>query len=134
MDENYLCHYGVKGMKWGIKHNPEKAFTKANAKYEKYQVKINKLKTKSDKATAKKYKRANPLIRTEISDARYRNASRKADKATAKYLKAKRKAEKWVEAMDKTFENYDVKALSLNKVNSGKNSLNKWLKNQAANL
>lgn len=120
MTENYLCHYGAKGMKWGVRHNPEKVFTKANAKYERYQAKINKLKTKSDKATAKKYKRANPLIRTEISDARYRNASRKADKATAKYLKAKRKAEKWVEAMNKTFENYDMKALSSNKVNSGK--------------
>lgn len=108
-------------MKWGVRHNPEKAFTKANAKYERYQAKINKLKTKSDKATAKKYKRANPLIRTEISDARYRNASRKADKATAKYLKAKRKAEKWVETMNKTFVNYDMKALSSNKVNSGKN-------------
>lgn len=121
MNNDELMHYGVKGMKWGVKHNPERAFTKANAKYEKYQAKVNKLKTKSDKATAKKYKRANPLIRTEISDARYRNASRKADKATAKYLKAKRKAKKWVEAMDKTFANYDMKALNSNKVNSGKN-------------
>lgn len=109
MNDDELMHYGVKNMKWGVRRNPEKAFVKAN-----------KLKTKSDKATAKKYKRANPLIRTEISDARYRNAARKADKATSKYLKAQRKAEKWVEAMNKTFENYDMKALSSNKVNSGK--------------
>lgn len=127
MNDDELMHYGVKNMKWGVRRNPEKAFVKANAKYKKYQVKANKLKTKSDKATAKKYKRANPLIRTEISDARYRNAARKADKATAKYLKAQRKAEKWVEVMNKTFENYDMKALSSNKVDSGKDFIKRMV-------
>lgn len=53
MNNDELMHYGVKGMRWGVKHNPEKAFTKANAKYEKYQAKVDKLKTRSDKATAK---------------------------------------------------------------------------------
>lgn len=28
-DSNYLAHYGVLGMKWGIRHNYEKAWNKA---------------------------------------------------------------------------------------------------------
>lgn len=175
-------HYGVLGMKWGVRRNPSKAYDKAtvkkeklisnvnktrqaynqakikvnsgaSAKYQKYQAKATALKVKSDKAEAKKLKRSNPLIRTEISDARYQNAARKADKAKAKYMKvqtkadkykakpekstlklglaevkhlrAVKKAEKWVKQMNKTFKDVDVKSLDSDKVDSGKSFLEK---------
>ena len=171
-------HYGVLGMKWGVRRNPDKAYNKAtvkkqklisnvdktrqaydqakinvnsgaSSKYQKYQAKATALKIKSDKAEAKKLKRSIHLIGTE--DTRYQKAARKADKAKAKYmkvqtkankykakyekstlelgiaeakhLKAVTKAEKWVEQMNKTFKDIDVKSLDSNKVDSGKSFL-----------
>ena len=45
--------------------------------------------------------------------------------ANAKYLKAQRKAEKWRNAMDKTFKDYDVNNLQSDKVDSGKEFVKK---------
>ena len=84
--DDELMHYGKRGMKWGVRHNPEKAYAKAEHK-------LAKLQNKANKAEDKKRKRADVLIRTSASDAMYANAARKADKA-------KRKVDKWVKAMD----------------------------------
>lgn len=65
MLENELTHYGVKGMKWGVRRNPSKAYRKASKK-------ANKLKDQADKA---------------YSDSRKSDV--KASKAQAKYTKAK---------------------------------------------
>ena len=183
MEQNELMHYGVIGMKWGVhRGNVAQAYSKATAKrkklenrvvqakkaydkatvkansgasmkYQKLQAKADKLSYKAEKAHAKKLKRANPLIRTSTSDARYQNAARLSDKAEAKYikaqtkankykskyekgqaaqgsaktnyLKAQRKAEKWRNAMDKTFKDYDVNNLPSDKVDSGKEFVKK---------
>lgn len=87
--EDDLEHYGVLGMKWGVKRG------KTAQVFQKAQKKMTKLDTKSQKALKKRYKRSNPLIRTEISDARYKSAVRKSDKAKAK-------ANKWYKKVEKT--------------------------------
>lgn len=180
-----LMHYGKLGMKWGVIHNPAKAYAKAvnkrnslnsksdknriayekakikantgvSAKYKKYQAKADKMHYKSSKALDKMYKHANPLIRTSISDDLYQRSRRKADKyqakfmksqrkankykstyenraakagaAESKYLRSKHKAEKWQEAIDKSFRNVDVNSLPIQYTSAGKAYIEK-LKN-----
>lgn len=63
--ENELTHYGVKGMKWGVRRNPSKAYRKASQK-------ANRLKEADDKAYSAS-----------------RKADVKADKAKSKLTKGK---------------------------------------------
>lgn len=58
LNEETLAHYGVLGMKWGIRKNPDKAVQKASKKSGKIQKKINKTNKKYLKAA----KKANRLL------------------------------------------------------------------------
>lgn len=147
-----LMHYGKLGMKWGVIHNPAKAYAKAinkrdslnsksdknriayekakikanngaSAKYKKYQAKADKMHYKSSKALDKMYKHANPLIRTSISDDLYQRSRRKADKYQAKFMKSQRKADKY----KSTYENRAAKAgAAESKYLRSKHKAEKW--------
>lgn len=70
-----LQHYGVIGMKWGIRHDPVKAYSKAIAKQTKLDTKVSKTRDKYLKRTAK----ANRGV-----SIRYQKKQAKADKKQAK--------------------------------------------------
>lgn len=83
-----LYHYGVLGMKWGVrKGNTAKVYAKA-------QKKLSRLDNKRMKFRNKKLKGANPIIRTEFSDHRYKSGMRKE-------IKYQRKAIKWYKKVEK---------------------------------
>lgn len=113
MSQEELKHYGVLGMKWGVRRGrTTKAYEKASKKVEKNQKKYEKLERKAQKRLLK------------VEDAV--GNRRKTGKATAKFYKAQhkankqaRKAKKWLNAMEKTFANTDIK-LSERQVNLGK--------------
>lgn len=50
-DTNYLKHYGVIGMKWGVRKNPTRALEKSSRKMDKLNKKKNRLLEKSSTAS-----------------------------------------------------------------------------------
>lgn len=96
-----LQHYGVIGMKWGIRRNSLKAYSKASQKAE-------KLSAKKEKASF------------EVERLR-----KKLAVAEAKSLKRNTKAEKWVAKMDKTFSERTLSKLEVEHIKKGKIIYNK---------
>ena len=99
-----LYHYGVLGMRWGVRRNPRRA-------YEKSTKKLKQIGESVSKADSKKKKYDNPLIRTSISDGKYKKWSRQSDKYRAR-------GEKWYSSMKSEFSKV---GLDVAKANSAKN-------------
>ena len=87
-----LYHYGVIGMKWGIRRNPTKTYVKAKKK-------LAKAERKAVKATKRAKRRDRSIF---VSDERAYKSLRKANKRNRKVQKLKR-------AMDIAFKDVDKK-------------------------
>lgn len=86
MEQNSLMHYGVLGMKWGIRKNPEKAFSKAQKKMRKLDARQEK---RQKKAVRKQYSRF--------------TSEKKAQKLRVKADKSTYKAALWYDKVKKVF-------------------------------
>lgn len=62
--QDYLIHHGVKGMKWGVRHDSERKTSRKMAKAEKYKAKLIR---KADKYSGN-YKREAREYKNEIDD------------------------------------------------------------------
>lgn len=96
--DDELMHYGVVGMKWGVRRNPTKAYERASKK-------MTKLNAKAEKAKVRYGKKAGVHL-TDFGVAAERKARKKSARATAKAIL-------WKKAMDKEFS--DVRLSSLEK-------------------
>ena len=114
---NELQHYGVLGMKWGVRRGKTtKAYQKASKKAAKIDKRILEQESEMNKRIAKADKKASSVLAREKSIAK---AESKAREATAEYRKVLRKGERWYKAMEDTFKNTDV-SLSSAQVEAGK--------------
>ena len=100
-EEEYIVHYGVKGMRWGIRRNARTSYSdkvvkvetaKTNRRNARQQAKIDsankrRLNTKSKSKLVNKY--ADVITKSDIN-----NEQRKIDKNNAKLAENKRRARK----------------------------------------
>ena len=114
-----LCHYGVLGMKWGVRRNPSKAYAKASKKANRLTEQALKANLKS----AKLGKKSLPNLIAPNNSRRYTkavNAQLKANKLEIKSAKLSKKYNKWINAMEKAFSEVKISDISPEHMAAGK--------------
>lgn len=104
VSDDYLAHYGVMGMKWGVRHDERRAALVSkrdanNAKIAKYQNKLNTVGAQKRAAKAAKYQHKVDKLQRKASKAEKRlaqgkNVSNKQMKKVMKYESYKAKVAK----------------------------------------
>lgn len=115
-----LMHYGVLGMKWGVRKNPSQAFSKASKKANRLSDKYNKYSSKAATADAKAHKSGKRYI-TEIGRGITENRFKKAVKFDRKADRTLKKLDRWTEQMKKTFANVSVNSIDSKAIADGQN-------------
>ena len=115
-----LKHYGVLGMKWGVRKNPSQAFSKASKKASRLSDKYEKYSSKAATADAKAHKSGERYI-TNIGRGITKNRFKKAVKFDRKAYRTLKKLDRWTNQMKKTFANVSINSIDSKIIADGQN-------------
>lgn len=111
MSDHELKHYGVLGMKWGVRRGKTtKAYTKASKKLQKIDKKYTKLESKAIKKSANADRLQSS--RNPFKQGRGENEEVRAKRLAAKTGRYARIGNKWYKSMEETFKNTDISLTS----------------------
>lgn len=122
MSDQELKHYGVVGMKWGVRKDPSKQFGKSSAKLNK---KKKKLVARKEEAAKLRYK-GTKLESKATSERKLKKAREKifeAAKMDLKNAKMDKKIQKYEQKMKEAFADVPIWKISPSDAEKGKNYL-----------
>lgn len=117
-EENSLAHYGVIGMKWGVRNNKSRAFSKAVSKADKLSKRVEKTELNALKKRSKYDKKLVKTLKKNPDKAS--KMYKKISKAERKVYNAKKASGKWEKQMVKNLANIKLSEVNDEVLNTGR--------------
>ena len=140
LEADELRHYGVRGMRWGVRKNPSKAFIKASRKADKLSRHADKMERNYQKANVDLAKQKARFANTNrkargkldvgtLEDQTVANVSAETTVALLKEISTRSKVERdrWVRSMSEAFSTVRVDDLSPKALKAGRDYVNMLL-------
>lgn len=120
MREDELQHYGVIGMKWGVRRNASKAYGRAMVKKRKIEDRVSENRLKGSKLQYKAEKMRQKATTTKKLN-KANEQMLQANKLLADAAKYEAKGRKWAKKVDSVFKDYTIKKATEGNIKDGKN-------------